>query len=125
METSITVSTISASAAIIIAALSYFTAKQRDREAEWRKKKLSHYKEYFAALANIVGAHSSPETSKRYAIAFNTVGLFASQNVISCLHNYQNLTRLPADQVPLDEHDKLLTELVLAIRKDLNLTTSV
>ncbi len=61
---------------------------------------------------------------KKYAIAFNTVGLFASQNVIKCLHNYQDLTRLPPEQVQPDKHDKLLTELVLAIRKDLKLKPS-
>jgi hypothetical protein len=63
----------------------------------------------------------SPESKKRYAIAYNTVGLFASQNVIECLHRYQEITRLPPEQVSLGEHDKLLTKLVLAIRSDLKL----
>lgn len=121
MDSTIIVSIISALAAITIAAITYWSTKQREREAEWRKEKLGHYKEYFAALAANVGAHSTNESSKNYAIAFNTVGLFASQEVIKCLHNYQDLTRLPADQVPREKHDKLLTELVLAIRKDLKL----
>ncbi|WP_417433363.1 hypothetical protein [Kiloniella sp.] len=121
MDPNVLISIISASAAIVVAAFTYWATKQREREAEWRKEKLGHYKDYFAALAANVGAHSSHESSKRYAIAFNTVGLFASQEVINCLHNYQYLTRLQADKVPRDEHDKLLTELVLAIRKDLKL----
>ena len=49
------------------------------------------------------------------------MGLFASQEVIERLHEYQELTRLPTEQVPLDEHDKRLTRLVLAIRRDLRL----
>ena len=57
----------------------------------------------------------------RYAIAFNTVGLFASQDVIKCLHAYQEITRLPYAEVPLAEHDERLTNLVLAIRRDLRL----
>jgi hypothetical protein len=110
--------------AIAVAAFTYWTTKQREREAEWRKEKLTHYKEYFAALAGSVGSHATDETRKRYAIAFNTVGLFASQEVIECLHRYQALTRLPAEEVPLEEHDKRLTQLVLAIRRDLNLKPS-
>lgn len=107
--------------AIFVAALAYWTTKEREREAEWRKEKLAHYKEYFAALAGSVGSHATDETRKRYAIAFNTVGLFASQEVIECLHMYQELTKLSAEQVQLEEHDKRLTQLVLAIRRDLKL----
>jgi hypothetical protein len=59
----------------------------------------------------------------RYAIAFNTVGLFASQDVIRCLHAYQEITRLPAEQISLDEHDKRLTGLVPAVRRNLQLRT--
>lgn len=121
MNSNLLISIISASTAIVVAAITYWSTKHREREAEWRKEKLGHYKEYFAALASNVGSHSTNESSKRYAIAFNTVGLFASQEVIKCLHNYQDLTQFPAGQVSRDKHDKLLTELVLAIRKDLKL----
>jgi hypothetical protein len=124
MDTSIVIVAISSLTAIVVAAITYFTTKEREREAEWRKEKLAHYKEYFAALAGTVGGHATGETRKRYAIAFNTVGLFASQEVIECLHAYQEITRLPAEQVPLDEHDKQLTRLVLAIRQDLRLKPS-
>jgi hypothetical protein len=95
--------------------------RSRERQAEWRKEKLIHYKDYFAALAGVVGSHSSDEARKRYAIAFDTVGLFASQEVIECLHAYQEITRLGADQVLQAEHDRRLTRLVLAMRRDLGL----
>jgi hypothetical protein len=121
METSIIIAAISATTAIIVAAITYYTTKEREREAEWRREKLTHYKEYFAALAGTVGGHATDETRKRYAIAYNTVGLFASQEVINCLHAYQEVTRLPAGQVPLEEHDERLTQLVLAVRRDLRL----
>lgn len=124
MDTSIIIVAISSLTAIVVAAITYYTTKEREREAEWRKEKLTHYKEYFVALAGTVGGHVTDETRKRYAIAFNTVGLFASQEVIECLHAYQAITRLPAEQVPLDEHDKHLTRLVLAIRRDLRLKPS-
>lgn len=121
MNPTIIVAIISALAAIVVAAATFWATKSREREAEWRKEKFFHYKEYFAALAGNVGGHSNAESKKRYAIAFNTVGFFASQEVIECLHKYQELTRLPANEVSLEEHDKLLTKLVLAIRRDLSL----
>lgn len=95
--------------------------KSRERQAEWRKEKLTHYKEYFAALAGIVGSHAADETRKRYAIAFNTVGLFASQEVIERLHAFQEITRLEAGEVQLAEHNRRLTHLVFAMRRDLRL----
>lgn len=120
MNATIVVATISALAAILVAAFTFWTTKNKEREAEWRKEKFLHYKEYMSALSDTVGSHSH-EAKKRYALAFNTVGLFSSQEVITCLHQYQKLTSRSAAEVPLDEHDKLLTELILAIRKDLKL----
>lgn len=121
METGIIVVAISSLTAILIAAVTYFTTKLREREAEWRKQKLEHYTQYFVALAEIVGDKTSYESTARYAIAYNTVGLFASQEVIECLHHYQDFIQIPADQIQLGEHDKRLTRLVLAIRRDLRL----
>ena|SRR5712692_6630100 len=121
MNATIIISVISALTAIIVAAITYYTTKYREREAEWRKEKFSQYKQYFAALAETVGANVSEDARQRYAIAFNTVGLFASQDVLECLHFYQELTRLPFEEVPMEEHDKRLTQLVLAVRRDLGL----
>jgi len=121
MGTSVIIVAISSMTAIIVAALSYYTTKQREREAEWRKEKLAHYKDYFAALAETIGPHVADDARARYCIAFNTVGLFASQDVIKSLHAYQEVTRLPYTEVPIAEHDKRLTTLVLAVRRDLKL----
>ncbi|GAB1261814.1 hypothetical protein [Aurantivibrio plasticivorans] len=121
MSTNILVAIISGSVAIIVAAFSYWSAKEREREAEWRKEKLGHYKEFITALASSVGSFGAPEAKKRYAIAFNTVGLFASHEVITRLHEYQEVTRLPAGELDQETHDSLLSKLVLAIRKDLKL----
>jgi len=121
MGASVIIVAISSMTAIIVAALTYYTTKQREREAEWRKEKLAHYKDYFAALAETIGPHVSDDARARYCIAFNTVGLFASQDVIKCLHAYQEITRLPYAEVQVGEHDKRLTNLVLAVRGDLRL----
>ena len=121
MGVSLIIVAISSFTAIAVAAITYYTTKQREREAEWRKEKLAHYKDYFTALSGTIGSDVSYEERERYAIAFNTVGLFASQEVIKCLHAYQEITRLPLAQVPQEEHDKRLTKLVLAVRRDLKL----
>ena len=109
----------------VVAIVGWFIAhvltKSRERQAEWRKEKLAHYKDYFAALAAVTGNNVSEEARKRYAIAFNTVGLFASQEVIESLHAFQEKTRLGAGTVTLEEHERRLTCLALAMRRDLGL----
>jgi len=121
MGMNVVIVAISSVTAIVVAALTYYTTKQREREAEWRREKLAHYTDYFAALAETIGNNVSDEARTRYCIAFNTVGLFASQEVIKCLHAYQEVTRLPYDKVDHAEHDRRLTHLVLAVRRDLKL----
>jgi hypothetical protein len=121
METNVIIVAISSVTAIVVAALTYYTTKQREREAEWRREKLTHYKDYFAALAETIGKDVSHDARSRYCVAFNTVGLFASQEVIDCLHAYQEITRLPYSEVDAAEHDRRLTKLVLAVRRDLKL----
>ena|SRR5438874_2190929 len=121
MGTNVIIVAISSVTAIAVAALTYYTTKRREREAEWRREKLAHYKDYFAALAETIGTNVSDDARSRYCVAFNTVGLFASQDVIKYLHAYQDVTRLPYDQVDPAEHDRRLTNLVLAVRRDLKL----
>jgi len=98
MGMNVVIVAISSVTAIVVAALTYYTTKQREREAEWRREKLAHYTDYFAPLAETIGNNVSDEARTRYCIAFNTVGLFASQEVIKCLHAYQEVTRLPYDK---------------------------
>ena len=43
-------------AAAAVAALSYLLNKRRERESEWQKLKLDHYKEYVLALSGVVAA---------------------------------------------------------------------
>jgi len=69
MGTNVIIVAISSLTGIIIAALTYYTTKQREREAEWRKEKLAHYKDYFAALAETIGTDVSHEARARYCVA--------------------------------------------------------
>src|SRR5438094_8388307 len=121
MGTNFIIVAISSVTAVVVAAFTYYTTKQREREAEWRREKLAHYKDYFAALAETVGRDVAHDARARYCVAFNTVGLFASQEVIDCLHAFQEITRLPHNEIDVAEHDRRLTKLVLAVRRDLKL----
>jgi hypothetical protein len=125
MGTNVIIVAISSVTAILVASvggvLAYYTTKRREREAEWRREKLAHYKDYFAALAATIGTNVSDDARARYCVAFNTVGLFASQEVIDRLHAFQEITRLPHNEIDPTEHDRRLTDLVLAVRRDLKL----
>ncbi|MGD0186618.1 MAG: hypothetical protein ABSC25_15385 [Roseiarcus sp.] len=121
METGIAVATIAAFASIAGAALSFYFSMRKDREADWRKVKFEHYREFMAALAAIVGSDATPEGHLRFAQSTNTVQLVASRQVIEALHAFRdeisasNVNRSP------DKHDALLSTLIREMRADLGM----
>ena len=77
MNSTVLVAVISGAVALAVAALSYAFNKRRDREAEWRKLKLEHYKEFVAAISGVVGQRSTEQSHIRYADAVNSMVLVA------------------------------------------------
>lgn len=69
--------------------LTYFFSRKRDHEADWRKMKLEHYKEYLLALSRVVGRDSEPSAQRRYADASNSLALVAPPNLLAALYNFQ------------------------------------
>lgn len=110
---------LSAAAAIIVAALTVFLTKRKEREAEWRAKKLGYYEEFFAAASGIVG-HLAPNSGKvRFANAVNNLHLIASQEVMDALHAFcDEIAESNLDKTR-DRHDNLWSALVWQIRSDL------
>jgi hypothetical protein len=112
---------ISAVAAILVAAVSIFLTKQKEREAEWRSKKLAYYEEFFAAASGIIGEVEVVSAKVRFANSVNQLHLFASQNVINALHKFlaetagSNKIRTPGLQ------DALWSKIVWYIRQDLGI----
>lgn len=51
MDTTILVASISTLTALAVAALTYSFNKRSEREGQWRRLKLDHYKEYVSALS--------------------------------------------------------------------------
>jgi len=50
-----------------------FSHQEKEREAEWRKLELDHYKEFTAALNDIVGPPAPLEAKVRFASAANNI----------------------------------------------------
>lgn len=122
IDTSILVATISAAASILVAAVTFFLTKRRERESEWRKQKLEHYREFLDALSGTVGTDSNPEAQRRWARATNTIGLVASQRVLLALWKFQDSIAKSNPSPSLEDHDLRLNQLMLAIRTDLGVT---
>jgi hypothetical protein len=73
MDTSVSVAAISAAAGVIVAAVSFYLTKKKEREADWRKYKYEQYKEFMISISGIVVGTRPPketELSPRHATRF-------------------------------------------------------
>jgi hypothetical protein len=120
MEGSVVVAIISAGAALAVATVSYTLNKQREREAEWRKVKLEHYREYMAALSAVVGHRSNDKAQTRYSDAVNTMGLVAPPPVLRALYAFQEEVSFNNPSHSKDSHDQRLSDLLREIRRDVH-----
>lgn len=113
---------ITASSAVVLAVVTYWTTKQREREAELRKEKLEHYKEFVASLSGIISGESTPDDQRAFARACNKLNLIAPQMVIQALQDFQQEIKVTNDKRSNEQHDKLMSALFYAMRKDLQIT---
>lgn len=124
METSIATAIITSGSAVLIAAFTFYLTKRYEIRREWRQKKLEHYKEFLSAISDLaVDGIDKDKANKRLALAANTISLVAPQNVITAWMNFHQEIKYSNPNRTLEKHDKLLVELVLAIRRDVNLTS--
>lgn len=115
METPIIVAIIAATAS----AITFLLTRMKERESEWRKRRVEQYKELVTAMSEVV-ADKSDASRARLALAANHIGIFASPAVL------RQLTRLleAVAQGQMEQHDPILTELMHAIREDLKVPGS-
>jgi hypothetical protein len=106
---------------ILIAALTYWSTKRREREAEWRKEKLGHYKAFVESMSGIVEGDDTPEGHKLYAKTTNNLLLFAPQSVLEAVNAFRSEIAISNRNRSQEEHDKLLAKLMLAIRNDVGI----
>jgi len=122
METAIATALIAFLGSLLVAVLTYWFTKQRERDAEWRKEKLAHYKAFIESLSGIVEGDSSPEGHKSFAKATNNLLLFAPQSVIASLNEFRHEIRVSNTNRTPEKHDHLLAALLLTIRRDIGVS---
>lgn len=109
--------------AVVVAASTYLLNKRLEREAEWRKEKLEHYKAFVGAVSGIMAGEGTPDGQKAFAKACNDLHLVAPSFVVKALREYQyHLFTYRDGRIATERHNQLLAALFLAMRKDLKIT---
>jgi hypothetical protein len=93
-------------------------SRKRDHEADWRKMKLEHYKEYVAALSGTVHHPYDSAVQRRYSDAVNSMGLVAPPKVLIALYELLDETSFSNKNPSPQKYDSLLSSLMRAMRKD-------
>jgi hypothetical protein len=125
MNDAVLIAVITSASAFIGAGLSFYLNKRHERIAEWRQKKLDHYKLLLTGISDLaVDGINKDEANKRLALAVNTIALVAPQSVIEAWMKFHDEIRHGNPNPSLENERKLLVELLLEIRKDVGLTSS-
>jgi ATP-dependent Lon protease len=124
MDYQIIASIITAGTAISIAVVSFFLNENAKRKADWQQKKFGHYQKLLLAIDDLaVDGRNKQKANQNFSTASNTTVLIASQEVITALMLFHNEIKWENKEgFSRQRHDRLLKELVLAIRKDIGLS---
>jgi hypothetical protein len=112
---------IAASSALVLAGTTYWFTKQREREAELRREKLEHYKDFVSSLSGIVSGEATPEGQQAFSRACNKLNLVAPQAVIEALQRFQQEIKVSNPKRSNEQHDRLMSILFYEIRRDLRI----
>ena len=122
MEPTVQVAIISASASIIVASVTFYLNKRAERKDALQQRKLEHYNRLLSALSDLaVDDVDKNGANLRFSKAVNTIVLVAPQYVITALMNYHDEVKFSNKNRTTEGHDKKLIELLLSIRKSLDL----
>ena len=122
MNEAIIVAIITAAASILVAALTFYFTKKHELAVQWRNEKMNHYKVLISSLSDLaVDGVDKDAANMRFALAANTIALAAPQYVIDALMAFHDEIKFSNPDKSPEKHDKLLKELLLAIRKDIGL----
>jgi hypothetical protein len=122
MPAEVVTALIAVSGAIALAGTTYWFTKKRERDAELRKEKLEHYKDFVASLSGIVSSEGTPDEHRAFARACNKLNLVAPQAVVKALQDFQQEIKVSNSQRSDERHDKLMSKLFFEMRKDLQIT---
>jgi hypothetical protein len=120
----IIVAIIAAAATITVAVISFFLNENAKRKTEWQQKKFGHYQKLLLAISELaVDGRNKPRANQDFSTASNTIVLIASQEVITTLMLFHDEIKWEnRDSFSSKRHDKLLQDLILAIRRDVGLS---
>ena len=122
MAAEVVTALIAASGAIVLAGATYWFTKKREREAELRKEKLEHYKDFVASLSGIVSGEGTPDGQRAFARACTQLNLVAPQAVVRALQDFLQEIKVGISQRSNERHDRLMSKLFHEMRKDLEVT---
>jgi hypothetical protein len=104
--------------------LTFFLTKRHQLKVEWQHEKLNHYKVLLSSLSDLaVDGTDKRDANNRFALASNTIAVVAPQYVIAALMAFHEEVKFSNPNKSPDKHDRLLKELLLAIRRDIGLAT--
>lgn len=124
MTAEVTTALIAMFSGIAVAGASYWFTKKREREAQWRKEKLDHYKEFVASLSGVISGETSAEGQRIFARACNKLMLVAPQSVIEALKAFQQEIKISNPNKNQGRHDQLISQVFFEIRRDLQISPS-
>lgn len=119
MDTPIIVSAIAAVSSVMVAAISFYLTKEKDREADWRKYKFDQYKEFLDSMAGGLRSSSNMDDKARFTKASNSLHLIASPGVLAALHEILDPNFNPNRSQ--EKHDVMLSKLIWEIRQDIRI----
>jgi hypothetical protein len=122
MSAAVITALISVFGGIAVAGASYWFTKKREREAEWRKEKLEHYKDFVASLSGVIAGETTAEGQQVFARACNKLNLIAPQPVIKALRDFQSEIKVSNPNKSQESHDRLMSKLFYEIRRDLGIS---
>jgi len=106
--------------AVVSAGLSYLFAKKKQILADECRLKEMYYLNFIKAVSNIVISNNSEDARDQLADAQNQLLLVGSAEVVTALMTFHDYVK-PSNSQNFDaqEHDELLTALIMNMRNDL------
>jgi hypothetical protein len=108
-----------AGGATILAVITYALTKKREMDAELRRERLEHYKDFMASLGPIIANEITDDIRRAIGRSCNNLNLVAPQSVIEALQAFQDEVGASNANPSRQRHDQLLSRILYEMRKDL------
>ena len=108
----------------LVGVLTFYKAKEAERDSEWRKEKLKLYLKFVEALSDITDSEITDDGEINFAKSCNDLHALAPARVLNALHNYQDNIRITNINSSKESKQKALDCLIYEMRKDLKIKPS-